>query len=520
VVYWLFFAVGFTEEGLVALHDLISTGNPDFKDPVFWYNYIIAPVNTITISVTKMLPSCVAMHMRSPVNRKAHQLWRFKMALSYIKIIVNYGNPDNLDTRHMNPSKQPYLHAMVICKKFGRKRYEQINRDDKNTWVDGLMRAFLISFPEKFKDWSEQTIWLKERSLGPNHQLSVNASNTPCDVLLNPSAVWKSYLGKGVFERKADYDIPTSWDAYEVFKLMNEGAPGTANFSTAALKKISEWNERAKAPRTPMSKKRKKKGESDASDTNLEGVSPSALDLPLEPEKAAGPKDYSEALGSTTRQKKTADKARREFCPVFYHTSRKHFQRGQLTLATAPEEIRFKIQAFQWFRSYCQLTADEVTNFLAAAGDRPSLHRTEEQRAQQEEMQGAMSRYYRVVEAQLSEVAPITLLGDEENNDDGYYRAGCVVHSTADHSDDSLSEQQENSGDDELKPAAKKSRKSPSKNSGSPDPAAKESRESPSTKGGSPSSGAKEARRSPPRKGGSPNPYNTRQNKGTEIIPI
>ena len=97
VMYWLFFAVGFTEEGMKALHDLISTENPDFNDPMFWFSYLILPVNTITSDLQKMLPVIVGVSFRSPINRKAYQLWRYKIAMSYIKIIVNFGDPDNLD---------------------------------------------------------------------------------------------------------------------------------------------------------------------------------------------------------------------------------------------------------------------------------------------------------------------------------------------------------------------------------------------------------------------------------------
>ena len=284
-MYWLFFAVGFTDEGLQALHDLISTGNPDFNDPVFWYHYIVAPVNTITEEIIRMLPSCVKMIMRSPVNRKAHQLWRYKTAMSYIRIVVNFGNPRNLHNQHMNSETQPYLHAMVRNKKYGRAQYEQSNKGDKNTYVVGPMRAFLISFPEKFKEWSDQTIRRNEQKLelDPAHfqqlDTSVDTSDMPCDARINPSAVWKSYLPKGVFKEDANYDIPSNWDAYEVFSLMNKGDHGMANFSTTTLRQILEENEKANAPRTPTPKKRKKRGEKSASYTNLEGNSLAAWDL-------------------------------------------------------------------------------------------------------------------------------------------------------------------------------------------------------------------------------------------------
>jgi hypothetical protein len=267
VVYWLFFAVGFTEEGMAALHDLISTGEQDFNDPVFWFNYIILPVNTITLELSKMLPIITAITWRSPINRKAYQLWRYKAALSYIKIIVTFGTRGNLDKKHMNSKTQPYLNAMVSNKKFGRLRYETDTPDKKikNNYVDGLMRAFLISFPEKFKEWAVGTIWrTTTKDPIPEDQQSCDTSDEPCDVRINPRAVWKAYKVNGVFDPHANYDIPSNWDAYKLFCLMNKGDPRMANFSTATLRRLATESEQGDSKDTPA-KKRKERDKSAAS---------------------------------------------------------------------------------------------------------------------------------------------------------------------------------------------------------------------------------------------------------------
>ena len=164
--------------------------------------------------------------------------------------------------------------------------------------------------------------------------------------------MWKSYLGKGVFVEDANYDIPSNWDAYDLFSLMNKGDHRLAEFSTKTLQKISEENKKASAPRAPRSGKRKKKGEASASYTDMEGQSSSAWDLKKQGESSASPSDaenHTEALGSTRRQKKAADKARRAFCPVFYDTSRRHFERGQATLVTEPEDMRSKFKRSSGF---------------------------------------------------------------------------------------------------------------------------------------------------------------------------
>jgi hypothetical protein len=105
VICWLFFAVGFTEEGMAALHDLISTRFQDSNDTVFWLNCIISPVNTITEDMKRMLPSCVKITFRAPINRKAHKLWCCKTALSCIKTIVEFGGPGKLNETRMNSAK-------------------------------------------------------------------------------------------------------------------------------------------------------------------------------------------------------------------------------------------------------------------------------------------------------------------------------------------------------------------------------------------------------------------------------
>ena len=272
VVYWLFFAVGFTEEGMAALHDLISTGNQDFNDPVFWFNYIITPVNTITAEIQRMLPLCVGITFRSPINRKAYQLWRYKIAMSYIKIIVAFGDPDSLDKEHMNATTQPFLHALVSSKNYGRVQYETetCDRRKKNNFVDGLTRAFLISFPEKFKDWADGAIWRTNSKDPIRPELrSKDTSDEPCDVRLDPRTVWKSYAADGTFISHADYDIPSIWDAYELICLMNKGDHRMANFSTKTLTRIGTENQTENAP-VPPRRKRKKKGKQ-ASYNNTEG---------------------------------------------------------------------------------------------------------------------------------------------------------------------------------------------------------------------------------------------------------
>jgi hypothetical protein len=262
VIYWLFFAVGFTEEGMDALHDLISTGNQDFNDPVFWLNYIISPVNTITEDIKKMLPECVQVTFRSPVNRKAYTLWRYKTALSYIKTIVTFGDAKKLNATKMNQTTQPNLHALVSSKKYGKYKYEteSSNKSAKNNYVEGLLRAFLISFPEKFKEWSEATILRckenkaqkekegktsKKRDTTP----SIRNGNTPCDLKIDATAVWCSFKTNGVFEPGAKYDIPENWDAYKVFDNMNRGHTVLQKFTTPTLKRIVTENEKETEPK-------------------------------------------------------------------------------------------------------------------------------------------------------------------------------------------------------------------------------------------------------------------------------
>jgi hypothetical protein len=149
VVYWLFSAVGFTEEGMSALHELISTGNQDFNDPAFWFTYIILPVNTITDEMKRMLPECIEVTFRSSTSRKAYQLWRYKVAMSYINIIVAFGEPGTLNATKVNAATQPWLDVMVKNKKYGREQYDaEISEGrNRNHYVSVMMQAFLISFP-------------------------------------------------------------------------------------------------------------------------------------------------------------------------------------------------------------------------------------------------------------------------------------------------------------------------------------------------------------------------------------
>jgi hypothetical protein len=204
VVYWLFFAVGFTEKGMSALHELISTGNQDFNDPVFWFTYIILPVNTITEETKRMLPECIKVTFRSPTNRKAYQLWRYKIAMSCIKTIVVFGEPGVLNPTMVNATTQPWLDAMVKNKKYGKEQYDAETSDGRNNYVSGMTRAFLISFPEKFKDWADAVLKMKAEPPGIE---SVDESDKPCDVHLDPTTVWKNYKSSGVFELNVEYDI-------------------------------------------------------------------------------------------------------------------------------------------------------------------------------------------------------------------------------------------------------------------------------------------------------------------------
>jgi hypothetical protein len=254
VIYWLFFAVGFTDEGMSALHDLISTGNQDFNDPVFWLNYIISPVNTITDEIKLMLPDCVKVTFRSPLNRKAFQLWRYKTALSYIKTIVTFGDEQKLNVTKMDATVQPYLHALVSSKKFGKNKYltESSDKSSKNNYVDGILRAFLISFPEKFKEWSVATKARKDL------ETSIETSNEPCELRIDARNVWGSYRPNGVFLPEAKYEIPQNWDAYKVFKLMNSGHPQLAAFATPTLKTIAKENEKNKDNEPKKRKKESK----------------------------------------------------------------------------------------------------------------------------------------------------------------------------------------------------------------------------------------------------------------------
>ena len=151
-----------------ALHELISTGNQDFNDPVFWFTYIILPVNTITEEIKRMLPECIKVTFRSPTNRKAYQLWRYKIAMSHIKTIVVFGEPGALNPTMVNATTQPWLDAMVKNKKYGKEQYDAETSDGRNNYVSGMTRAFLISFPEKFKDWADAVLKMKRNLLELN----------------------------------------------------------------------------------------------------------------------------------------------------------------------------------------------------------------------------------------------------------------------------------------------------------------------------------------------------------------
>ena len=240
---------------MAALHDLISTGNPDFNDPVFWFAFIITPVNTITEEMKKMLPHSVNVTFRSPLNRKAYQLWRYKAAMSYIKIIVEFGNPDNLNKKYFNSTTQPYLHAMVSDNNYGRLKYESESSDKmtKNHYVDGLMRSFLISFPEKFNEWAEH-----HKKPLPYTPPSDEPSE-PCDVNVHPANVWNNYQTNGTFAKGKKYDIPESWDPYTLFCLMNKGDSRMANFTTPTLSDLRKGNGDARETiNTPVKKQAKK----------------------------------------------------------------------------------------------------------------------------------------------------------------------------------------------------------------------------------------------------------------------
>jgi hypothetical protein len=347
VIYWLFFAVGFTEEGMEALHDLISTRFQDFNDPVFWLNYIISPVNTITEDIKRMLPSCVNVTFRAPINRKAHQLWRYKTALSYIKTIVEFGDQGKLNKTQMNSTKQPYLHALVSSKKFGKFKYETESSDkkSKNNYVDGFLRAFLISFPEKFKDWADKTINAvdPDASADATREGMVDKSAKPCQVQLDARVVWGSYRPAGVFASEANYDIPTNWDAYHVFNLINRGHPVLTPFTTETLKKIKDENQNENTP-----KKRKKTESKWCLPRSSAGIHVSHSFCFQHADKGDEGNINKRALLCGNLK---ADMAARDFHPKITSLITSHLA------ATKPREpIDFRQEAHGWFKKYMELS--------------------------------------------------------------------------------------------------------------------------------------------------------------------
>jgi hypothetical protein len=253
VVCWLFFAVGFTEKGMSALHELVLTGNQDFNDPVFWFACIILPVNTITEETKRMLPECIHVTFRSPTNRKAHQLWHCKVAMSCIKTIVVFGEPGTLNPTMVNATTQPWLDAMVKNKKCGKEQHNAGTSQGRNHHVSGMTRAFLISFPKKHKDWADAVVKKKKK---PPEMQSVDKSDKPCDVHLDPTTVWKSYQPSGVFKLNAKCDMPSDWDPCALMCLINKGDTRMAECKTKTLELIATNVQDA------TSRKRKNKGDS------------------------------------------------------------------------------------------------------------------------------------------------------------------------------------------------------------------------------------------------------------------
>jgi hypothetical protein len=362
VVYWLFFAVGFTEEGMAALHDLVSTGNPDFNDPVFWLSYLVCPVNTITHELMEMLPSCVGITFRSPINRKAYQLWRYKIAMSYIKIIVTFGNPDSVDKNHINATTQPFLHAMVSSNKYGRVQYETDTCDNgsKNNYVDGITRAFLITFPENYKNWREGTVWRSNtKDTIPPEQQTVDTSDKPCDIRVDPRTVWKSYQPTGVFLPHANYDIPSNWDPYELMCLMNKGDNRMANYSTATLETIVKENETLNRPDAPPKKRKKQK--------KTTATTPS-----FEEKKGGNPTDSVAAMKNRGTQSFNSRNSQsvKDFHPLFSTMAKRHITKAHEHAKTTRQKrhsFSFKSEALDWYRNYNEL-ATELRNMFISAG--------------------------------------------------------------------------------------------------------------------------------------------------------
>jgi hypothetical protein len=348
VMHWLFFAVGFTEEGMAALHDLISTGFQDFNNPVFWLNCIISPVNTITEGIKRMLPACVKITFRAPINRKAHQLWRCKTALSCIKTIVAFGDPRKLSETQMNSTAQPHLHALVSSKKFGKFKYEteSSEKKSKNNYVHGFLRAFLISFPEKFKDWADKTISAVDpvASADAAREGVVDKSPKPCAVQLDARVVWGSCRPAGVFTSEANYDTPTNWDACYVFAAINKGHPLLTPFTAETLKKIKEENEKENAP-----KKLKKTESKWCLPRSLKGIHVSHSSCFQHAAKGDEGNINKRALLCGSLQ---ADMAARDFHPKI--TSLITSQ--HLAAAKPKEPVDFRQEAHGWFKNYMELS--------------------------------------------------------------------------------------------------------------------------------------------------------------------
>ena len=137
-------------------------------------------------------------------------------------------------------------------KKYGKEQYDAETSDGRNNYVSGMTRAFLISFPEKFKDWADDVLKMKAEPPGIE---SVDESDEPCDEHLDPTTVWKNYKSSGVFELNAEHDIPSNWDPYSLMCLISKGDTRMAKFKTKTLELIANYVPDA------TSRKRKNKGD-------------------------------------------------------------------------------------------------------------------------------------------------------------------------------------------------------------------------------------------------------------------
>jgi hypothetical protein len=239
------------------------------------------------------------------------------------------------------------LHALVSSKKFGKFKYETESSDkkSKNNYVHGFLRAFLISFPEKFKDWADETISAvdPDASADAAREGMVDKSPKPCEAQLDARVVWGSCRPAGVFASEANYDIPTNWDACHVFDAINKGHPLLIRFTAETLKKIKEENQKENTP-----KKRKKTESKWCSPWSSAGIHVSRSSCFQHADKGDDGNKTKRALLCGSLQ---ADMAAQDFHPKITSLITSH-----LAAAKPKEPIDFRQEAHGWFKNYMELS--------------------------------------------------------------------------------------------------------------------------------------------------------------------